>query len=725
MKNLNILLVNDDGFQAEGIEVIFDALQAAGHDVTLVAPKQQQSGIGTLINVDKIFRPLEIVNFAPDKWYVDASPIVTTWTGLDVILAENKPDLVISGINEGANVGQDTAISSGTLSAAAAAIHQGIPTIAVSAGTGSDEQAYTKAYEIGADLVLDLIDQLEREASGDEPLLPEGVGLSVNIPTEFPAGISEVQGVVYTHLDEVSTINFGFGALPLGLGAGLTVTLTDTIPPEAISNLDSEGQQFLSGKITITPIDDDWSGSEQDRQDISDRYTQAPNNPTTKPLNILITNDDGFEGEGIKVLYDSLTDAGHNVTLIAPKEQQSGQGTVLNVNTIFQPTEIVNFADNQWYVGGGPRKTTWAALDYILEEKPDLVISGINEGENIGPGGAISSGTVSSAITALLRDVPAIAISAGIDFTDPSQVEKAYEVGADFLNDLIPKLQATQGSDPEILPDGVGLSINIPVRFPDGVEEIQGVKFVESSGVEPLVIDVGPVVGGSGLRVSPGILPNPVEPISEGGQFLSGFITVLTLDGDWTAPPEISAQVRDLIEPLLTPLFPPDVFGTTGNDSFDSVLGVSGFVGDKQNLFTSSGNDTVDVSFASGNNRIDLGSGDDLIFAGSNNRILAGSGNDRIFLSYSTGNNVVTGGSGADQFWLVTDAEDLPLQPSVITDFSQGVDVLGFGGTDLGFSDLVLSQSGTNTIVKALGRELAILQNVQASSLTANNFVFA
>ncbi|NBD17531.1 MAG: hypothetical protein GVY04_15765 [Cyanobacteria bacterium] len=78
---LDILLVNDDGFEAPGIQVLFEALTAASYDVTLVAPQDQQSGAGTFINTDQIFQPLTIENFAPNQWSVDASPIVTVWTG--------------------------------------------------------------------------------------------------------------------------------------------------------------------------------------------------------------------------------------------------------------------------------------------------------------------------------------------------------------------------------------------------------------------------------------------------------------------------------------------------------------------------------------------------------------------------------------------------------------------------------------------------------------------
>lgn len=531
---LDILLVNDDGFEADGINVMFEALTEAGYNVTLVAPKEQQSGRGTLINVDLIFQPTEVVNFEENKWFVDASPVVTTWAGLDFILDGETPDLVISGINEGANIGSNIAISSGTVSAAATAIQRGIPAIAVSAGTGSDEDKLAEAYDMGADVVVEIIQQLEE--NNEAELLPEGVGLNVNIPTEFSEGIEEIKGIQFTQLDDVSTLDLRFAELPesLGEGAGILIDLNSPISPDEVTDIHSEGEQFLAGSITITPIDGDWSSSAEVRDSLSQRIDTAPEDTTAEPLNILITNDDGFEAEGIEVLYETLTASGHHVTLVAPKEQQSGTGTVLDVDAIFQPTEVVNFEENKWFVDGAPRTTTWAALDFILDEKPDLVISGINEGENIGTGGAVSSGTVSAAVTALLREVPAIAVSAGIDFEDETLVNEAYEVGADFVTDLITQLQATQGADETILPEGTGLSINIPVRFPEGVDDIQGVKFTSTSDITPFDIDFGELPGGgAGLRFAPVELPPDAEidPNSEGGQFLSGFITVTPLDG--------------------------------------------------------------------------------------------------------------------------------------------------------------------------------------------------
>ena len=67
------------------------------------------------------------------------------------------------------------------------------------------------------------------------------------------------------------------------------------------------------------------------------------------------------KAEGIDVLYDGLVAAGYNVTLVAPKEQQSGQGTLINVDSLFQPTEVVEFEENKWFfiTSGDNSNGTW------------------------------------------------------------------------------------------------------------------------------------------------------------------------------------------------------------------------------------------------------------------------------------------------------------------------------------------------------------------------------
>ncbi len=672
-ETLDILLVNDDGFEAEGINVLYDGLVAAGYNVTLVAPKEQQSGKGTLINVDSLFQPTEVVEFEENKWFVDGSPVVTTIAGLDSILEGEEPDLVISGINEGANVGANIAISSGTVSAATTATRRGIPAIAISAG--GDDASITEAYETGTEFVLDVIEELQATQTPGEELLPEGVGLNINIPDNLSGGVA------LTELDETSNINLRFGELPeaFGEGAGLLFSFNDPISPDAINDFTSEGENFLAGNITVTPIDGSWVADSSVRESIESRFLAEIAIGEVKPLDILLTNDDGFEAEGIETIYNALTAAGHNVTLVAPQEQQSGTGTALDVDAIFQPVEVVEFEENKWYVDAGVRTTTWAGLDFILEETPDLVISGINEGENIGAGGAVSSGTVSAAVTAILRDIPSIAVSAGIDLTDPEGTATtiAYQEGSEFITQLIAQLQATQGESDPILPEGTGLSVNIPALFPEGVEGIQGVAFTEPDAIEPFIIDFGEVAGGDGLRFAPFELTDDIviAPLSEGGQFLSGFITVTAIDGNWTANSEEVSAIANRLDPLLLPpeVSEETIFGTLNDD----ILKING----------------------------------------SNNLVLAGIGNDTINLAASDGNNTVYGGVGNDIFQLSTEF------PDTIADFELGFDAIGI--TDASFADLTISTVGNSASISLAGQDITFLVGVEANDLTEASFVFS
>ena len=119
-----------------------------------------------------------------------------------------------------------------------------------------------------------------------------------------------------------------------------------------------------------------------------------------------------------------------------------------------------------------------------------------------------------------------------------------------------------------------------------------------------------------------------------------------------------------------------------------------------------------------------MGSGDDILFGGSNHIIISGTGNDILFLGSGEGNNIVSGESGSDQFWLVTDTLDLPEKKNTITDFVKNEDVIGFANTTLGFDDLNLTQDGSDTVINALGQDLAILFDIQVNDLSLSDFAF-
>jgi alkaline phosphatase/secreted PhoX family phosphatase len=172
------------------------------------------------------------------------------------------------------------------------------------------------------------------------------------------------------------------------------------------------------------------------------------------------------------------------------------------------------------------------------------------------------------------------------------------------------------------------------------------------------------------------------------------------------------------------------VSGTPEDDYFDAAFpDEKQFIGDNQILSTGGGDDMVDVSSAPGGNTIRTASGDDEIYAGTNNRIVAGAGDDLLFLGSGGGNNRVTGGSDADQFWITEDDDLLVTNPNIIGDYNAAEgDVIGFLATSLSFGSLGTNwnydQDGLNTVIEAFGQDIAILNGINAATLSESNFVF-
>ncbi len=178
------------------------------------------------------------------------------------------------------------------------------------------------------------------------------------------------------------------------------------------------------------------------------------------------------------------------------------------------------------------------------------------------------------------------------------------------------------------------------------------------------------------------------------------------------------------------------VFTGAGNDEVDILIGGPGRGGNRINLgsgadiiyagngdrvFGSTGDDTLDATDAS-DYRLSGGAGDDIFFLGTNGRALGGDGNDQFYVQ-AGGGNVLAGGAGADQFWMLTDA--IPTAANTITDFVSGVDVIGIAnqGAGVDFSDLV--RSGNTIAFKGQENQpFATLTGIQANTLTAANFVF-
>src|SRR5580658_625766 len=154
---------------------------------------------------------------------------------------------------------------------------------------------------------------------------------------------------------------------------------------------------------------------------------------------ILICNDDGIHAEGLRALVDALQSVA-TVSVVAPSSERSASAQAL---TLRQPIFCEKIAEREWSVDGTPADAMIVALNKLLPEKPDLVISGINRGGNMGEN-IFYSGTVGAAAEAAINRVPAFAISVvhrGKGFR--------YDKAASFARDLA-KIVLREG-----LPEGV------------------------------------------------------------------------------------------------------------------------------------------------------------------------------------------------------------------------------------------------------------------------------
>jgi 5'-nucleotidase len=151
-------------------------------------------------------------------------------------------------------------------------------------------------------------------------------------------------------------------------------------------------------------------------------------------MKILITNDDGIHSRGIHALVQELSQIAE-LYLVAPDRERSGTGHSI---TVFDPIKVTKTTfpgvKQAWIVGGTPVDCTKIAIARLVEEKIDLVISGINHGPNLGSD-VLYSGTVSAAAEAIIMGCPSLAIS-----LDSHRSDSDFEFSARFARQLVTSL---------------------------------------------------------------------------------------------------------------------------------------------------------------------------------------------------------------------------------------------------------------------------------------------
>ena len=181
-------------------------------------------------------------------------------------------------------------------------------------------------------------------------------------------------------------------------------------------------------------------------------------------MRILVSNDDGIFAPGIKILAETLA-LENEVYVIAPDRERSANGHALTLHKPLRAEELnlFNGVKSAWQVNGTPSDCIKLGVGAILESMPDIVVSGINRGQNMGTD-IIYSGTVSAAMEGNILGIPSIAVSLS------SFADLHYQTGADFILKFIKNFE-TKKMPPKTL-----LNVNIPAV---SSEQIAGVKITK------------------------------------------------------------------------------------------------------------------------------------------------------------------------------------------------------------------------------------------------------
>lgn len=226
-----ILVTNDDGIHAPGLTHLAQAMQAVGRPV-IVAPEQDKSAVSHSLTMR---RPLQVKEIEPDRFAMDGTPTDCVTIAIGKILA-HKPDLVVSGINPGPNLGDDVSYS-GTVSAAVEGTMLGVPSLAVSLA-GDSPFCYETAAAFAAQLAQTILDKG----------LPRDTLLNVNVPNCAPG---DIKGIRFTRQgrriydDAIKETFDPWGRKHYWIGGGT---------PYWDEGDDTDAQAIVAGCISITPL---------------------------------------------------------------------------------------------------------------------------------------------------------------------------------------------------------------------------------------------------------------------------------------------------------------------------------------------------------------------------------------------------------------------------------------------------------------------------------------
>lgn len=254
---------------------------------------------------------------------------------------------------------------------------------------------------------------------------------------------------------------------------------------------------------------------------------------TTKQPLILLTNDDGLYAEGMSVLSEEVKNLGQ-IYIVAPDQEKSASSLAL---TLHHPLRVKPAKKHRYAVSGTPADCVYLAVQKFLPRLPDLLISGINHGPNLGQQDTAYSGTVAGAKQGAFLDIPSIAVSLIPD----KDGLFSFSAAAKIVHAMAKKILDTP------LPRGIYLNVNIPAPPLKGIK----IAHLGQKRYNPRVIENKDPRGrlyywiGTGNPKAIGDANSDVMIIKE------GYITVTPLHNDSTDLPSLqSSELQRMLESL-------------------------------------------------------------------------------------------------------------------------------------------------------------------------------
>ncbi len=233
-------------------------------------------------------------------------------------------------------------------------------------------------------------------------------------------------------------------------------------------------------------------------------------------MRILLSNDDGYFAPGLAALYEALKDLG-DVTVVAPERDRSGASNSL---TLDRPLSLRKAANGFHFVNGTPTDCVHLAVTGMFDHLPDMVVSGINHGANMGDD-TIYSGTVAAATEGFLLGVPSMAVSL------VSKGASDFSSAARVARDMVERFQKRPFLQPVLL------NVNIPDRPFDELKGVRVTRLGKRHKAEAVIKDTTPR-GESVFWIGPA---GQAADAGEGTDFnavAEGFVSVTPLQIDLT-----------------------------------------------------------------------------------------------------------------------------------------------------------------------------------------------